>query len=90
MGQAITRSSSTSDGDAGQAYVREALEPLPLDFWPLQDGVIRTVDGWSRVLLSTNRALTIPTTGEQLPYETMNVGALWRVASGTSSRPPSG
>ena len=66
------------DGDAGQAYVREALEPLPLDFSPLPDGVIRTVDGWNRMLLSTNRARTIPTTGEQLPYETMNVGSLRR------------
>lgn len=66
------------DGDAGQAYVREALEPLTLDFSPLPEGVTRTVDGWNRMLLSTNRQLTIPTTGEKLPYETMNVGALRR------------
>ena len=40
------------------------------------------------MLLSTNRALTIPTTGEQLPYETMNVGRCgawdeWNVVQAT-------
>ncbi len=66
------------DGDTGQAYVRPALDPLPLDHSPLPKGVVRTTDGWNEMLLSTNRALTVPTTGEKLPYETMNVGAVRR------------
>ncbi len=66
------------DGDAGQAYVRPALDPLPLDWFPLPKGVVRMADGWNESLLSTNRAMTVPTTGEKLPYETMNAGALRR------------
>ena len=70
---------------AGQAYVRPALEPLQLDFSPLPPGVVRSFDGWNQMLLSTNRPLTIPTTGRRFPYETMNVGALrpgdWRPSS---------
>lgn len=60
----------------GQAYVRPELDPLVLDFSPLPDGVVQREGDWNRMLLSTNRELTIPTTGERLPYETMNVGAL--------------
>ena len=67
-----------SGADAGQAYVRPALDPLPLDSFPLPKGVIRATDGWDEMLLSTNRAMTVPTTGEKLPYETMNAGALVR------------
>jgi hypothetical protein len=61
---------------SGQAYVRQALEPLHLDFSPLPAGVVRSVDGWNEMLLSTNREQTIPTTGETLPYETFEVGLL--------------
>ena len=61
---------------SGQAYVRQALEPLHLDFSPLPAGVVRSVDGWNEMLLSTNREQTIPTTGETLPYETFDVGML--------------
>ena len=39
------------------------------------------------MLLSTNRELTIPTTGEELPYETMNVGALRAGLVATGRRP---
>jgi hypothetical protein len=66
------------DSGAGQAYVRTALDPLPLDSHPLPEGVIQPRDGWDRMLLSTNRSATVPTTGRQLPYETMNAGALAR------------
>lgn len=66
------------DAGTGQAYVRPALDPLPLDSFPLPSGVVRTTDGWDEMLLSTNRATTVPTTGEHLPYETMNAGALVR------------
>jgi hypothetical protein len=66
------------DRGIGQAYVRSALEPLRLDLFPLPEGVVRTRDGWNEMLLSTNRPVTIPTTGQRLPYETMNVGALRR------------
>jgi hypothetical protein len=66
------------DGSSGQAYVRPALDPLPLDHFPLPHGVTRTTDGWHEMLLSTNRALVVPTTGRRLPYETMNVGLLRR------------
>lgn len=66
------------DGDLGQAYVRPPLDPLQLDYFPLPEGVVRSRDGWHQMLLSTNRPLTIPTTGRQVPYETMNVGALRR------------
>ncbi len=56
--------------------MRTALDPLPLDFSPLPRGVIRSADGWDEMLLSTNRTLVVPTTGERLPYETMDVGRL--------------
>jgi hypothetical protein len=73
------------DRGTGQAYVSPALDPLRLDLFPLPPGVVRSDDGWHQMLLSTNRALTIPTTGRRLPYETMNVGALrrgdWRPSS---------
>jgi hypothetical protein len=66
------------DRGTGQAYVRSALDPLQLDLFPLPAGVTRSRDGWNEMLLSTNRQLTIPTTGRHLPYETMNAGALRR------------
>jgi hypothetical protein len=40
--------------------------------------VIHSADGWNQMLLSTNRALVVPTTGRRLPYETMNAGLLRR------------
>jgi hypothetical protein len=66
------------DRSSGQAYVRPTLEPLPLDYSPLPRGVRRATDGWDEMLLSTNRALVVPTTGKRLPYETMDVGRLRR------------
>ena len=87
-GAAALPGASASDGEsdyaivldpeagAGQAYVRSELDPVPLDFSPLPEGVLQTQNGWNRMLLSTNRELTVPTTGERFPYETMNVGAL--------------
>ena len=66
------------DKGTGQAYVRPALDPLPLDYAPLPHGVIRATDGWDEILLSTNRSRVVPTTGKRLPYETMDVGKLRR------------
>ena len=66
------------DKGSGQAYVRPALDPLPLDYSPLPPGVVRSTDGWDELLLSTNRSLVVPTTGKHLPYETMDVGKLRR------------
>ena len=60
----------------GQAYVRPELDPLSLDFSPLPERVMQREGDWNRMLLSTNRELTVPTTGRRLPYETMNAGAL--------------
>jgi hypothetical protein len=60
----------------GQAYLRDRLDPLPLD------GVVPAVergpapDGWRRFELVVNRALTIPTTGEKLPAEIQDAGFL--------------
>jgi hypothetical protein len=66
------------DEGTGQAYVRPALDPLPLDYSPLPRGVVRSTDGWDEMLLSTNRSLVVPTTGKRLAYETMDVGRLRR------------
>ena len=66
------------DKGSGQAYVRPALDPLPLDYSPLPRGVVRATDGWDEMRLSTNRSLVVPTTGKRLPYETMDAGRLRR------------
>ena len=68
------------DKGSGQAYVRRALDPLPLDSSQLPHGVVRTTGGWDEMRLSTNRSLVVPTTGKRLPYETMDVGRLRRGA----------
>ena len=62
----------------GQAYVRPTLDPLPLDYSPLPHDVVRSKDGWNEMLLSTSRALVVPTTGQRMAYETIDVGALRR------------
>jgi hypothetical protein len=79
---------NTSNGDAdaaftldlvsrtGQAYLRNELDPLPLDH-PARDSVRgASVPGWKRYELVVNRALTIPGSGEKLAGEIQNAGAL--------------
>ncbi len=61
--------------DSGQMYTRRALDPVLLDFGPdqLPD---RGTAAWVPSQLSTNRPLTVPTTGVELPAELFDVGAL--------------
>ena len=78
----------TSDGDAdaaltldlvsrtGQAYLRNELDPLPLDYAVPDYPRIAPAAGWRPFELLVNRALTVPTTAEKLPAELQNTGAL--------------
>jgi hypothetical protein len=78
----------TSNGDAdaaftlnlvahsGQAYLRNELDPLPLDY-PVPEAVRGdSPAGWKPYQLILDRALTIPSTGAKLPVELQNAGAL--------------
>jgi hypothetical protein len=61
---------------AGQAYLRSQLDPMPLDY-RVPDAVRGPAPGgWRRFELVINRDLTVPSTGEQLPAEIQNAGAL--------------
>jgi hypothetical protein len=61
---------------SGQAYIRDQLDPLPLD-WPVPASARGPApDGWKRFELVVNRDLTIPSTGEKLPAELQNAGLL--------------
>ncbi len=78
----------TSDGDSdaaftldlgghtGQAYLRDELDPLPLDYAVAASARGPSVPGWKPFDLVVNRALTVPTTGEKLPAELQDAGAL--------------
>ena len=78
----------TSNGDAdaafmldlgartGQAYLRNELDPLPLDHDAPESARRPAVAGWKPFGLVVGRALTIPSTGERLPAEIQNAGAL--------------
>ena len=55
----------------GQAYLRDVLDPLPLDY----PKVLRT-SGWRPFQLIVNRDLTVPSTGRRLPAEIIDAGAL--------------
>jgi hypothetical protein len=60
----------------GQAYLRDELDPLPLDD-PVPDSARGSpVPGWKPFELLLDRALTVPSTGEKLPAEIQNAGAL--------------
>jgi hypothetical protein len=78
----------TSNGDAdaaftlnlvartGQAYLRNELDPLPLED-PVPDAARgSSAPGWKPFELVVNRALTVPSTGERRPAEIQNAGAL--------------
>ena len=60
----------------GQAYLREKLDPLPLD-WRVPDAQRGSAPaGWRPFELVVNRSLTIPSTGRELPAEVLNAGNL--------------
>jgi hypothetical protein len=78
----------TSDGDSdaaftldlsghtGQAYVRDELDPLPLDYAVPASARGPSAPGWEPFELVVDRALTIPATGEKLPVELQDAGRL--------------
>jgi hypothetical protein len=60
----------------GQAYVRDQLDPMPLDWRVPASARGPAPAGWKRSELIVNRDLTIPSTGEKLPAELQNTGLL--------------
>jgi hypothetical protein len=63
-------------GHSGEAWIRSDLDPVPLDYRAGAEVRSTTRDGWTRYRLTTNRDLVIPTTGERLPAEFVDVGVL--------------
>ncbi|GLY96205.1 hypothetical protein [Actinoplanes sp. NBRC 103695] len=60
----------------GQAYLRELLDPLPLDYRALESARGPAPEGWRRFELVVNRDLTVPSTGRKLPAEIIDAGQL--------------
>ncbi|MDR7328062.1 MULTISPECIES: hypothetical protein [Catenuloplanes] len=60
----------------GQVWVRERLDPMPLDYQVPEGVRAKPVDGWQRYQLIINRDLTVPSTGRKLPAELFDVGRL--------------
>jgi hypothetical protein len=60
----------------GQAYLRDQLDPMPLDYRVPASARGGTAPGWKPFELIVNRELTIPTTKQKLPVEIQNAGAL--------------
>ncbi|MFI5492453.1 hypothetical protein [Actinoplanes sp. NPDC051859] len=73
-------------GRGGQAYLRQELDPMPLDYAVPAGLRGPAPDGWRRFELIVNRDLTVPTTGERLPAELQNAGALRYGRPGDDSR----
>ena len=61
---------------AGQAYLRDELDPMPLDYRVPAAARGPAPAGWKPFELIVNRDLTVPTTGVELPAEIVNAGAL--------------
>jgi hypothetical protein len=61
---------------SGQAYLRDEIDPLPLDYRLPASARGPAPPGWKQFELVVNRALTVPSTGEKLPAEIINVGAM--------------
>jgi hypothetical protein len=57
----------------GEAWIRADLDPVPLDYYAAAP---TARDGWQRYRLNTNRDLVVPSTGERLPAEFVDVGVL--------------
>jgi hypothetical protein len=60
----------------GQAYLRDELDPLPLDRAVPAARRGAAPDGWRRFELVVNRGLTLPGTGARLPAEIQEAGRL--------------
>jgi hypothetical protein len=57
----------------GESWIRADLDPVPLDYDGPAPG---ERNGWLRYRLNTNRDLVVPSTGERLPAEFVDVGVL--------------
>ena len=60
----------------GQAYLRDHLDPMPLDYRVPASARGPAPSGWTPFELIVNRDLRIPSTGKLLPAEIQNAGAL--------------
>jgi hypothetical protein len=60
----------------GQAYLRNQLDPMPLDLAVPAARRGPAPGGWKPFELIVDRPLTIPRTGEKLPIELQNAGLL--------------
>lgn len=60
----------------GEAYLRNQLDPMPLDFAVPPSGRAPAPDGWKPFNLIVDRPLTVPTTRQKLPLELQNAGVL--------------
>jgi hypothetical protein len=63
-------------GHTGQSYLRNQLDPVPLDLSVPTSRRGPAPSGWKPYELVLNRALTIPSTGVKLPIEMQNAGLL--------------
>ena len=63
-------------GHTGQAYLRNQLDPMQLDYRVPATQRGPAPDGWKPYELVVNRALTIPSTKTKLPIELQNAGLL--------------
>jgi hypothetical protein len=60
----------------GQAYLRDGLDPMRLDYRVPASLRGAASPGWKPFGLVTNRDLIVPSTGRKLPVEIQNAGAL--------------
>jgi hypothetical protein len=60
----------------GQAYLRDELDPMPLDYPVPAAARAPAPAGWKAFQLIVNRALTVPTTDAKLPAELLDTGVL--------------
>lgn len=60
----------------GQAYLRDALDPMPLDYRVPAAARAPAPAGWKPFELIVNRDLTVPSTGAKLPAEIFPAGVL--------------
>ncbi len=61
---------------SGQAYLRDQLDPMPLDYRLPAAARGPAPAGWKPFELIVNRDLTVPSTGQRLPAEVLNAGTL--------------
>ncbi|MDY7090026.1 MAG: hypothetical protein SYR96_33650 [Actinomycetota bacterium] len=63
-------------GRSGQAYVRNQIDPMRVDFSVPAAARGQAPTGWKPFELIVNRALTVPPSGAKLPVELQNAGWL--------------